>query len=131
MRKRYRWLLLPLIVGAGWLFFVLDPSETPLFPRCPFYSLTGWYCPGCGSQRAVHSFLHFDFAGVVAFNFLLFPAALLICYHYLHPWLNRRFGWKLPNLLYLRNTPWIILAVVLLFWIARNIPLAPFSWLSP
>ena len=117
--------------GLAVLFFILDPAKHDLFPRCLFNSITGYYCPGCGSQRAVHSLLHLDFAGVVSYNFLFLPAALLIFYHYLHPVFNRFFGWKLPNVFYFRNTPLIILGVIVLFWILRNIPGYPFSVLAP
>ena len=117
--------------GLAVLFFILDPAKHEIFPRCLFNSITGYYCPGCGSQRAVHSLLHLDFAGVVSYNFLFLPAALLIFYHYLHPVFNRFFGWKLPNVFYFKNTPLIILSVIVLFWILRNIPVYPFSVLAP
>lgn len=39
------------------IYGTLNPAETP-FPRCPFLLLTGWQCPGCGSQRAIHALLH-------------------------------------------------------------------------
>jgi len=119
------------ITGLAVLFFLLDPAKHDLFPRCLFNSITGYYCPGCGSQRAVHSLLHLDFAGVISYNFLFLPAALLIFYHYLHPVFNRFFGWKLPNVFYFRNTPLIILGVIVLFWILRNIPFYPFTVLAP
>jgi hypothetical protein len=38
---------------AGW-----DPATTAWFPSCPFYAITGWQCPLCGSLRAVHALLH-------------------------------------------------------------------------
>ena len=41
------------------LYFFINPS-TAFFPKCPIYSTTGIYCPGCGSQRALHDFLHLD-----------------------------------------------------------------------
>lgn len=117
--------------GLAVLFFALDPARHDLFPRCLFNSITGYYCPGCGSQRAIHSLLHLNFAGVVSHNFLFLPAILLIIYHYSFPILNRFFNWKLPNIFYFKNTPWIILSVVILFWIFRNIPTYPFSVLAP
>ena len=117
--------------GLAVLFFVLDPAKHNLFPRCLFNSITGYYCPGCGSQRALHSLLHLDFAGVVSYNFLFLPAALLILYHYLHPVFNRIFKWKLPHLFYFKSRPCIILGVVVIFWILRNIPYYPFSVLAP
>jgi len=131
MKKIVHFVLLLLILGVAVVFFVLDPGKTQLFPQCPFHAITGAYCPGCGSQRALHSLLHFNIAGVVSFNFLFLPAALLVLYHYVYSGLNQIFGWKLPNLLYKKQTPWIILTVVLVFWILRNLPWYPFSVLAP
>ena len=42
------------------VYFVFDPTTTRLFPKCAFYALTGFKCPGCGSQRAIHALLHAD-----------------------------------------------------------------------
>lgn len=123
--------LLISIIGLAVLFYVLNPSEHQIFPRCLFNSITGYYCPGCGSQRAIHSLLHFDLAGVVSYNFLFIPGFLLIFYHYSHPVLNRLLNWKLPNIFYFKSTPWIIFGVVILFWILRNLPYYPFSVLAP
>ena len=117
--------------GLAVLFFVLDPAKHNLFPRCLFNSITGYYCPGCGSQRAVHSLLHLDIAGVVSQNFLFIPAFMLILYHYTYPLLNGKFKWKLPNIFYFKNTPWIIFGVVIIFWVLRNLPFYPFSVLAP
>ena len=39
------------------VYFVFDPTTTRLFPKCAFYALTGFKCPGCGSQRAIHALL--------------------------------------------------------------------------
>lgn len=123
--------LLIVLIGLAVLFFVVDPAKHNVFPRCLFNSITGYYCPGCGSQRAIHSLLHLDFAGVVSYNFLFIPAFLLIFYHYLHPVLNRFLNWKLPNIFYFKSTPWIIFGFVIAFWILRNIPFYPFSVLAP
>ncbi len=113
------------------LFFVLDPEEHILFPRCVFYSLSGWYCPGCGSQRAIHSLLHLNISGVVRNNILFLPALIAILYHYLHPLFNRWFNWRLPNIFYLKQTPVVIFILILLFWVLRNLPFYPFSALAP
>lgn len=131
MKKFFSGGLLIALTGLAVLFFVLDPAEHSLFPRCIFYSLSGYYCPGCGSQRAIHSLLHLNIAGVVQNNFLFLPAVLAIVYHYLHPILNRWFNWRLPNIFYLKNTPWIIFGIILLFWVLRNLLVYPFSVLAP
>ncbi len=37
----------------------------------------------------------------------------------------------LPDLFYMKQTPWIILLIIIGFWIARNLPYEPFFWLKP
>ncbi len=123
--------LLIIIIVLAVLFFMLDPAKNVIFPKCAFHSLTGYYCPGCGSQRAIHSLLHLNFLGVISNNFLFLPAVLLIFYHYVHPLANRKFHWRLPNIFYFKSTPWIIFTVIMLFWFFRNIPVYPFTVLAP
>jgi hypothetical protein len=113
------------------LFFVLEPGNNSLFPRCIFNSLTGYYCPGCGSQRAMHQLVHLNFAGVASNNFLFIPALIFIGYHYSYKLLNKKFGLKLPGLFYFKATPWIVFGIVVLFWILRNLPYYPFNVLAP
>jgi hypothetical protein len=113
------------------LFFILNPAEYELFPRCLFYSATGLYCPGCGSQRAIHSLLHLNPKGVVNNNILFIPAFIAVGYHYIHPLLNDRLNLNLPDFFYKKNTPWIVLIIFLLFWLLRNLPFLPFSALAP
>jgi len=131
MKKILNGLLLLVVLGVAVLFFILDPNKHEIFPKCVFHSLTGMYCPGCGSQRALHSLLHLDLAGVVSYNFLFLPAGFLLLYHYAHPLLNRFLNWKLPNLFYMKYTPWVFFVVVILFWVLRNLPWYPFNELAP
>lgn len=131
MKKYLNIGLLIILTGLAVLFFFLNPSEQIIFPKCVFHSLTGYHCPGCGSQRAIHSLLHLDFAGVVGNNFLFLPAGLLIIFHYIRQPLHKLFKWNLPNILYKKYTPIIILVVIILFWILRNLPFYPFSVLAP
>ena len=125
--------------GATWaglvllliLYYLADPALINLFPRCIFHSVTGLYCPGCGSQRALHGMLHFNLAEVFHYNLLFIPAFLLIGYNYAFPVMNKQLGMNLPDVLRHKRTPWIILIVIMLFWILRNIPCYPFSDLAP
>jgi hypothetical protein len=131
MKKIYKAGLLIGLPLIAVLFFILDPDQQAIFPRCIFYSLSGYYCPGCGSQRAIHNLLHLNVAGVVHNNVLFLPAVLAVAYHYLHPVLNRKFSWRLPNIFYMKNTPWVIFGIILLFWLLRNLTVFPFSVLAP
>jgi hypothetical protein len=98
-----------------------DPNRGG-FPRCPFNQVTGLWCPGCGTQRALHSLLHFDFAGAAAMNVLAVAALPLLIYAYV-AWVSRAFGSRplqSPRLpLWLaRATP----AIVVTFSVVRNLP---------
>ncbi len=116
-------LVLAALLVFGVVYFALDPSTSGLFPRCTFLSLTGYKCPGCGTQRAIHALLHGDVAGAFRYNALLLVAI---------PWIalclyaeSRRL--RNPRLYALLNAPlliWLFLAMVLLWWLLRNI----FDW---
>src|ERR1700675_1423684 len=49
---------------------VFDPATSGIFPPCPLRYLTGWYCPGCGSLRAIHQLLHGNLRAACAMNAL-------------------------------------------------------------
>ena len=107
----------------GFIYYALDPASSTFFPRCPFLSFTGYKCPGCGSQRAIHALLNGDVAGAFRFN-----AFLLIAI----PWIALCLfaeGCRTRNpRLYARlNSPlliWLFLVMTLLWWLLRNI----FNW---
>ena len=125
------WIIPGMLLIAGAVLYFFDPARLAFFPRCPFYTITGYYCPGCGSQRAIHSFLHFRWSDVIRYNALLYPALIFIFYHLLRPLMWKHFRLTLPNILYMKYTPWVVMMVILIFWIVRNIPYEPFSILKP
>lgn len=114
------------------LYFFFNPANTAFFPPCPFYSLTGFYCPGCGSQRAIHQLLHGNIGGAFGYNALLvlsLPILLISARMFI---LNiYRKENKRDGILYNPILPKIIFVIILLFWILRNIPVQPFGLLAP
>ncbi len=120
------------IVILALLYFEYSPVENILFPKCPLYATTGIYCPGCGSQRATHALLHLDIAGVLRSNVLFLPAVVVVLQHVFARFM-RNYMQK-PQYKSLLDNPkaaWIVLAVVIIFFVLRNIPFAPFSYLAP
>ncbi|RYZ99798.1 MAG: DUF2752 domain-containing protein [Sphingobacteriaceae bacterium] len=113
------------------VYYFFAPANFVLFPKCPFHVITGLDCPGCGSQRAFHALLHGNLATAADHNILFICSIPLLMVH---------FGYKIASftqnrviqfkLLYHPLTPKIMAAVVVLFWIVRNIPVYPFSYLS-
>ena len=107
------------VLAALWLYRV-DPEDSVYSPKCLFYLLTGLKCPGCGSQRAIHSLLHLDIAAAFGYNALLviaLPAVAMLVYCEL----TRT---RKPRLYSAVNSPrvtWTMFATVMLWWVVRNI----------
>ena len=118
-------------MGLVLLYFLVNPKNVELFPKCPLYATTGIYCPGCGSQRAMHHLLNFNFYGVVQQNILFIFGILTVTYYWTIKVLNLIFNKKYYNYIYHPKTPVLILIFVILFWILRNISYYPFILLSP
>lgn len=112
-----------LIVLLLILYQKVNPSDSSLFPKCPFLVLTGLKCPGCGSQRAIHYLLNLQIVEAFKMNALMvisipFIIALTILSLTFH---RSRELLKWRDRLYSQRSISIILIVVVNFWIFRNI----------
>lgn len=128
-KKYYIYIILLIVISA--IYFLYDPLKTTIFPQCPTNKYLGFYCPGCGSQRALHSFLHFDIKKTFSYNILFIPALLVFIYNLVCKINNRFSTKKINNVVYHPKFPIIVLVIVLLFMILRNIPFEPFNYLAP
>ncbi|WP_426595524.1 DUF2752 domain-containing protein [Cellulomonas sp. McL0617] len=114
-------------VGLATLALV-DPNQAGHYPTCPFFWLTGLYCPGCGSLRALHDLTRLDVAAAWGMNPLLVVALPFLVASWI-AWTRRSVTGAHRRLAH-PAWIWAVLALVLAFWVARNIPaLAP--WLAP
>lgn len=123
--------ILVLGVALALLYFFINPSDVHFLPKCPLYTSTGIYCPGCGSQRATHQLLQFNIIGVLQQNVLYLIGLLIIGYHLSIIGINLFFKKDIYNYIYHPKTPIIILVFIIIFWILRNIPYYPFNLLAP
>lgn len=102
------------------LYYLFDPSESGIFPACPSHLLTGYDCPGCGTQRALHALLHGDLLGVVHYNAMLVVGVPLVLTIFVSNLLRRRY----PRFHQAMNSNYVIAfaAVLTVFWtVYRNI----------
>lgn len=113
-------LVISAFIVAGILLFVFNPEKNAIFPKCPFLMLTGLKCPGCGSQRAIHSILHLDFVAAFKYNAMLvmmLPVVGIYVYSEIRRTKNPEQYAKLNKVTYI----WIIFALFILWWVLRNI----------
>lgn len=110
---------------------VFDPATSGVFPPCPVRYLTGWYCPGCGSLRALHQLLHGNLQAAWAMNPLTVLLLPFLAYGLLSFALFQIWGRGLPKPFLRPNWIRAVCAAIILFGIARNLSLYPFELLAP
>lgn len=133
-RRRFLWLLIgaPVLIAGAVVLYSFNPSTSRLFPPCPFHAVTGLYCPGCGSTRAMHQLLHghvataFDFNPLVVLSLPLVGVALAW-----QTWRPRRAAPMAASPRLPGWWVWVLLGVVVVFGIARNLPWKPVRWMAP
>jgi len=125
--------MLSLFIVSSLLFSLLffNPADASWCPPCPFHYITGLYCPGCGSLRAVHHLFCGSFLTAFDLNplmVLFLPLLTCIILSYLLFILT---GKQLLSLQFVHSGKfvWMIFWFIIIYWVLRNIPCFPFSFL--
>ncbi|GIH26370.1 membrane protein [Acrocarpospora phusangensis] len=109
------------LAATGYVAAV-DPNAPGHYPVCPFLAVSGFYCPGCGTLRAVHALAHGDPLAALDLNPLFTLTAPVLVYLWarwaLAAWTGRRMSTVLARPVF----AWGFVAAALLFWVARNLP---------
>lgn len=131
--SRGRRLLAPLGVAAGagavlGVLAVVDPNEPGHYPTCPWLALTGTYCPGCGTLRALHALTQGDLMTAVAHNPLTVAASVWLFLWFL-TWVHRQWTGRHRTTMVHPRVLYALVAVIAAFWVLRNVP--GFGFLGP
>lgn len=115
--------VLLLLCGVGvYIFYSYNPETSGFFLQCPFKLLTGYDCPGCGSQRALHALLHGDVKQAFTYNPLFILAIPYVITGFIFN--QDKVKTKYPRLrkaLFGQKAIYIILSIVIAFWLLRNL----------
>ena len=119
-------LKLGIIAILGFFIYYFLSIYTNFSIPCPFYTLTGFYCPGCGITRLLFSLIHLDFYQAFRYNPLVFILLILGMTYWLFKLILKKFNINLviPDFVW-----YILLFIVIIYGIMRNIPF--FSYLIP
>lgn len=113
-------------LAAGVVLMLVNPFAVgSILPPCPFHEITGLYCPGCGTTRALHALLHGSVQLALSMNpmaVFAVPAIPLMLWNNWRPghaWMARIADARI----------WLVLVVT--FAVLRNLPWEPFVRLAP
>ena len=110
-----------LAVGMGvFIYANYNPSESAYFPKCIFYSLTGLKCPGCGSQRCIHSLLKGELAAALHYNAFFVANIPILAILLVGEALRLRRS-DIYLRIYRTSYIWAYLALTMAWWIGRNL----------
>lgn len=130
--QRVKWTVVLVGMAASSVFlFLFDPACSAFYPPCPFHALTGLYCPGCGSLRALHQLLHGNLLTALSLNPLMVLSLPFLGYSLIYYSMPIVRGRLLPSVFLPPLWIWLLLGIILAFWVLRNITFYPFSWLAP
>jgi hypothetical protein len=111
------------LVGCA-LVYVRDPNVPGSYGYCPFRALTGWDCPFCGSLRGYHALLHGHVGTALDYNVVTIAALPLVMWFWVLWW--RRAARGDTSLPWRTDVAVIVFAVLLVFWVVRNLPGVPY-----
>lgn len=124
LKKHKMAILFPIIlVVLGIIYYNMDPTASnSFFPKCPMKFITGYNCPSCGIQRAIHCVLHGEFQKAIQYNLFLtisIPFAFIVI---IASWYN--FNHVFDGLNKLVCNRYVLITYIILYfswWIIRNI----------
>lgn len=119
----FKWPLIALaLLVLVVIYYWVDPVDYDFFPKCPFYVITGYKCPGCGSQRAIHQLLNLNITEAFRANPLLVVAIpyILLGFAFDYTSLKDRFP-VVKKHLFGPVAIVLVFIIVIAYWILRNI----------
>lgn len=119
-------ILFVIITLALALYYFFAPTEYSIFPVCPIYKYTGYYCAGCGIQRSLHNLLHFEWLDMLRNNIFL-PVWIAFGLDYIYKWGNeKKVAWVSRMSIVIP-----VIIAMLLYMVLRNLHYPIFSYLVP
>jgi hypothetical protein len=101
---------------------LVDPNKPGRYPTCPFLAVTGHWCPGCGSLRAIHALSQGEVGAAFGLNVLTVAALPLLAIVWFR-WTRRRWNGTSPRRLVHPAYLWSVLVIEIVFWVVRNLPM--------
>lgn len=123
--KKYKYLTYAimatiLVAVIVYMYYQYDPSYSSLAPKCIVRQLTGYDCPSCGIQRAIHSLLHLDVERAFWLNPFIFVVAPYIVLLILTTLCKGEVFCRMRRYVQRRVVVYSYIALYFIWWVVRN-----------
>lgn len=123
--KKYKYLTYAimatiLVAVIVYMYYQYDPSYSSLAPKCIVRQLTGYDCPSCGIQRAIHSLLHLDVERAFWLNPFIFVVAPYIVLLILTTLCKGEVFCRMRQYVQHRVVIYSYIALYFIWWVVRN-----------
>lgn len=123
MSRKFYILGLGVMVTLVLVFLVLvNPTTSVFAPKCMFKYLTGYDCPACGIQRAIHTLLNGDVVTALRYNYFLLISIPYFWVVAITTFCKSEIVSKMSYYVQHPKVVKVVLALIILWWIMRNIP---------
>jgi hypothetical protein len=117
---------LAVVLGGVLVLRTFTPTDSSFYPKCMMYRWTGLHCPGCGSTRAMAALARGQLVEAIRFNpLLILGGPVMLTLILVQRGRERRGAKAKPGLI------WCLLAILVLYSVARNLPSPTRSILAP
>lgn len=116
-----------------YIYYKYNPTMPNWAVKCGFHELTSLNCPGCGGQRAIHALLHGHILEALRYNFIYvigIPFFMYLYFYAINEYILKNRKQK-NNFIFTAKFGFGFAIFIVTFFILRNIPIFPFTYLSP
>jgi hypothetical protein len=122
----------PVITVMGLAYVYYCGAVVHAMPPCLIHSVTGIWCPGCGSGRALYSLMHGNLLAAMDYNAVLVLSLPAAVYSAVQAYLRVITGRNIiPPVILSPASARALLYLLLGFTFLRNIPFYPLTVLAP
>ena len=91
-------------------------------PKCTFKLITGYDCPGCGAQRAIHALLHGRLSEALSYNyFMVYSVPYLMAVLYTEYAVKGKRQWRLRRIFEGKTAITLYIVLFVAWGIVRNV----------
>jgi hypothetical protein len=127
--RPWTWLSI-LTVIATIVVIITHERLLGLMPACEWYRRTGFLCPGCGGRRCVTLLLQGRWLEAMRMNALVIVTGIGLFYLLVRGTWHEH-GKSARAFVMSTRCGLIVVGSILGFWLLRNLPFFPFTWLAP